>query len=56
MVPARHLLNHKGEIEMKYLLLTVLCFIATGCIQDLNRYQPDHISITPSVEWEIQRG
>jgi len=41
---------------MKYLLILMLGLCAAGCSQGLRQYAPNHIGISPSMEWEVQEG
>jgi|GEM_PF-6236871 len=41
---------------MKYLALIALTLCLTGCARDIAAMKPNHLGVTPSCEWEIQRG
>lgn len=38
---------------MKYLVFIALSALATSCVE-MKSLSPNHIGITPSMEWEIQ--
>lgn len=53
------------EINMKNKLYTLgvtlfslatLTMTLSGCARDLSALAPNHVSVTPSVEWEVQHG
>jgi hypothetical protein len=41
---------------MKYLLFLALGICAASCSPGLRNYAPNHIGISPSMEWEVQEG
>lgn len=41
---------------MKYLFTLALAFLAVSCVRDIKEIAPQHICLSPSVEWEIYEG
>lgn len=41
---------------MKYILMMISLVSLTACSSNFRDYTPNHVSVTPSVEWEIQHG
>lgn len=41
---------------MKNILVFILVISCVGCVRDVNELIPDHICVTPAMEWEMEKG
>lgn len=41
---------------MRYLVLLALGAFLPSCSPQMRQFAPNHVGISPSVEWEIQEG
>lgn len=41
---------------MQFYLFFVLTIISLGCTPQFAQFRPNHVGLSPSIEWEVQKG
>lgn len=41
---------------MHFYMFFVLSILCVSCAPELAKFKPNHLGISPSIEWEVQKG